>query len=389
MTQRRAVLIILDGVGIGAAHDAAQYGDAGSNTLGNTARALGGLDLPHLAALGLGCVAAIDGVPAAKVATAAFGSLQPASPGKDSTTGHWEICGVQLEHPFPVYPEGFPPNVIAAFEQATGRPVIGNIAASGTEIIARYAADQRRTGAWIVYTSADSVFQIAADEGVIPLPELYAACTMARALLVEPHNVSRVIARPFVREADGYRRTANRRDYSLPPPRETLLDALAAAAIPRRGIGKVDDLFAGRGISSVHTPNNAAGIAAIAAFVRGSESGLCFANLVDFDQLYGHRNDVAGFYGALREFDRAVPALLGALREDDLLIITADHGNDPTTPSTDHSRERVPILVAGERVTGCDLGERPTFADAGATIAEWFAVPYAGRGRSFLNEIMA
>lgn len=389
MSARRAILLVLDGVGIGAAHDAADYGDAGSDTLGNLARAVGGLQLPHLEALGLGCIAPLQGVRCALAPRGAFGSMQPASAGKDSTTGHWELCGVHLEKPFPVYPDGFPPDVTDAFARATGRAVIGNIAASGTEIIERYAEEQRRTGAWIVYTSADSVFQVAADEGLIPLAELYAACEVARAQLVAPHNVSRVIARPFVKDGATYRRTANRRDYSVAPPDETLLDGLARSGISRRGVGKVDDLFARRSIEALHTENNDHGIAAILEFVRQAESGLCFANLVDFDQQYGHRNDVAGFYGALRGFDSAIPTLVDALREDDLFIITADHGNDPTTPSTDHSRERVPLLATGSRVQPASLGERPTFSDAGATIADWFRVPYTGRGRSFLSEVTA
>ncbi|MEW5919022.1 MAG: phosphopentomutase, partial [Gemmatimonadota bacterium] len=355
---RRAVLLVLDGVGIGAAHDAEQYGDAGSNTLGNVAQAVGGLDLPHLAALGLGCIAPLAGVAPAEKPLGAYGSMQPASAGKDSTAGHWELCGVHLTRPFPVYPDGFPASVIAAFERATGRAAIGNIAASGTAIIEQFADEQRRTDAWIVYTSADSVFQIAADEELIPLDELYAACLKARLLLAEPHNVSRVIARPFVREGTTYRRTENRRDFALAPPEDTLLDVLAREGIARYGIGKVDDLFAHRALAAQHTSGNSEGIARIAEFIRNADSGLCFANLVDFDQLYGHRNDVAGFYGALREFDRAVPSLLSALREDDLLIITADHGNDPTTPSTDHARERVPLLAAGPRLTPRALGER-------------------------------
>jgi phosphopentomutase len=313
--------------------------------------------------------------------------MQPASAGKDSTAGHWELCGVHLTRPFPVYPQGFPADVISAFAQATGRSVIGNVAASGTAIIQQLAAEQRQSGAWIVYTSADSVFQIAADEDLIPLDELYSACVKARLLLREPHNVSRVIARPFVQVAGAYRRTENRRDYSLAPPEDTILDVLAREGIPRAGVGKVDDLFAHRAISAYHTASNAEGIAKIGDFIRNADSGLCFANLVDFDQLYGHRNDVAGFYGALREFDGALPPLLSALREDDLLIITADHGNDPTTPSTDHARERVPLLVAGPRIQAMDLGERPTFSDAGATIAEWFGVQHAGRGSSFLSEV--
>jgi phosphopentomutase len=389
MSARRAILLVLDGVGVGAAHDAAQYGDEGSDTLGNLARAVGGLDVPNLEALGLGCIAPLEGVNPAVAPRGAYGSMQPASAGKDSTTGHWELCGVHVERPFPVYPRGFPAEVTEAFAQATGRPVIGNIAASGTEIIERYAEEQRRTSAWIVYTSADSVFQIAADEDCIPLTELYAACEIARTQLVPPHNVARVIARPFVSEGGSYRRTANRRDFSLAPTGETLLDTLARSGIERRGVGKVDDLFAGRSIQSLHTENNDQGIAALVAFAREAESGLCFANLVDFDQQYGHRNDIAGFYGALRGFDRAIPTLVDALREEDLLIITADHGNDPTTPSTDHSRERVPLLVAGPRIHPRPLGERRTFSDAGASIAAWFGVSYGGRGRSFLSEVTA
>ncbi|HEV8364476.1 MAG TPA: phosphopentomutase [Gemmatimonadaceae bacterium] len=389
MSARRAILLVLDGVGIGAAHDAAHYGDEGSDTLGNIARAVGGLELPHLEALGLGCIAPLAGVSASITPRGAFGCMQPASSGKDSTTGHWELCGVHLERPFPVYPNGFPSDVTDAFAHATGRAVIGNIAASGTEIIERYAEEQRRTGAWIVYTSADSVFQVAADEGIIPLAELYAACEVARAQLVAPHNVSRVIARPFLTEAGSYRRTANRRDFSVAPVAETLLDMLARSGVDRRGVGKVDDLFARRNIQAVHTENNDQGIAAILAYVREAESGLCFANLVDFDQQYGHRNDIAGFYGALRGFDRAIPTLVDALREDDLLIITADHGTDPTTRSTDHSRERVPLLVVGPRIAARSLGERSTFSDAGATVADWFRVPYTGRGRSFLSEVTA
>lgn len=390
MIPKRAILLVLDGVGIGEAHDAAAYGDAGSDTLGNLSRAVGGLQLPHLESLGLGCIAPLQGIRQASKPRAAFGCLQPASAGKDSTTGHWELCGVHLERPFPVYPNGFPPDVIDRFASATGRGVVGNIPASGTAIIERYAHEQRRSGSWIVYTSADSVFQIAADEHCIPLPELYRACEVARAQLVAPHNVSRVIARPFVSEGRGsYRRTANRRDYSVAPTAETLLDDLARAGVARQGVGKVDDLFARRNILAQHTQNNDEGIAAIMSFVRGAESGLCFANLVDFDQQYGHRNDTAGFYGALRGFDRAIPTLVDALREEDLLIITADHGNDPTTPSTDHSRERVPLLIAGPRINPCALGERPTFSDVGATIADWFRVPYTGRGRSFLGEVTA
>ena len=385
---KRAAIIILDGVGIGEAPDAAKYGDTGSDTLGNVARVSGGLKLPRLEHLGLGNIRPLEGVARRGDAAGAWGTMLPASAGKDSTAGHWEIAGVHLDRPFPTYPHGFPADVIDRFSRDTGRGVIGNVVGSGTDVINRFAAEQRETGGWIVYTSADSVFQVAADEGVVPLAELYRACEMARAMLEPPHDVSRVIARPFVAQDGGYRRTANRRDYSIAPPGETLLDALATAGIPRTGVGKVDDLFAGRSIASTHTASNAEGISGIKNWLSGAESGFLFVNLVDFDQLYGHRNDVAGFYGALREFDAALPSITSRLKEDDLLFITADHGNDPTTPSTDHARERVPLLVAGMRVVPRDLGERGTFSDLGATVAEWFGLSFRGRGTSFLAELI-
>lgn len=384
---KRVALIVLDGVGIGAAPDAADYGDVGSHTLANTARAVGGLQLPALERLGLGLLTPIDGVADDLPPAAAFGILQPASAGKDSTTGHWELAGVLLDRPFPTYPHGFPAEVVEAFARATGRPVIGNVVASGTDIIERYADEQARTGAWILYTSADSVFQIAAHEAVIPLAELYAACETARALLVPPHDASRVIARPFDGVPRAYGRTANRRDYSIAPPAETLLDALAAAGIARTGVGKIDDLFAGRSITSTHTSGNVEGVAEIATWLREASGGFLFANLVDFDQLYGHRNDAPGFAQALREFDDALPALLAMLRPDDLLIVTADHGNDPTTPSTDHARECVPVLIVGPAVRPVSVGVRLTFADVGATIADAFGLGFRGRGSSFLRVI--
>lgn len=386
---RRAAVVVLDGVGVGAAPDADAYGDVGSDTLGNVARAEGGLRLPHLEALGLGNVAPIEGVAPRASAGAAWGTLRPRSAGKDSTTGHWEIAGVELRRPFPTYPHGFPPEVVDAFAARTGRPVLGNVAASGTGVLDRYGAEHERTGAWILYTSADSVFQVAAHEQVVPLAELYAACETARAMLVAPHDVSRVIARPFTGRAGAYERTSNRRDYSVAPPGETLLDALAAAGVPRAGVGKVDDLFAGRAITAAHTRGNADGIERIAGWLEGGQGGFLFANLVDFDQLYGHRNDVAGFHAALREFDAAVPRLVRALREDDLLFITADHGNDPTTASSDHARERVPLLAVGPRVRPVSVGERATFADLGATVAEWLGVGFRGTGESFLAGIVA
>jgi len=385
---RRAIIIILDGVGIGEAPDAARYGDSGSDTLGNLARACGGLALPRLERFGLGNIRPLEGMRRRGDAVGAWGTMRPASAGKDSIAGHWEIAGVHLDSAFPTFPRGFPREVIEKFSRETGRAVIANVVGSGTDVIDRYAAEQRATGSWIVYTSADSVFQIAADEQVIPLDELYRACEIARKMLVPPHDVSRVIARPFEGAPGGYRRTANRRDYSIEPPSETLLDALSKAGIPRAGVGKVDDLFAGRSLTSRHTASNAEGISGIKGWLSSAESGFLFANLVDFDQLYGHRNDVAGFYGALREFDAALPSITSRLKEDDLLFITADHGNDPTTPSTDHARELVPLLVGGMHVVPRDLGERDTFSDLGATVAEWFGLSFRGRGKSFLSELV-
>jgi phosphopentomutase len=385
---RRAAIVVLDGVGAGAAPDAAQYGDVGSDTLGNVARAVGGLSLPHLESAGLGNISAIAGVAPNPAARGAWGIMTPQSAGKDSTTGHWEIAGVHLAKPFPTYPNGFPPDVVAEFEERTGRRVIGNVVGSGTAVIDRFGPEHIDTGAWILYTSADSVFQIAAHEQVIPLDELYKGCEIAREMLVPPHDASRVIARPFVGAPGAFTRTTNRRDYSIVPPAETLLDALEAASIPRHGVGKVDDLFAGRGIQAAHTADNAEGIAAIGAWLSGAPSGLLFANLVDFDQAFGHRNDVPGFYGALRQFDAALPGLLAHLREDDLLFITADHGNDPTTPSTDHARECVPLLALGRRVRPGSLGVRSTFSDLGATVGEWLGVPFRGRGTSFLPTLV-
>jgi phosphopentomutase len=386
---RRATILVLDGVGIGEAPDAGEYGDIGSNTLGNIARAVGGMRLPALQRAGLGNIAPLAGVAPADRPQGAWGVMVPRSSGKDSTTGHWEIAGVHLERPFPTYPHGFPRSVVDQFARRTGRGVIGNIAGSGTEIIDRFGPEHERSGDWILYTSADSVFQVAAHEHLIPLDELYAACELAREMLVAPNDVSRVIARPFVGSEGAYTRTKNRRDFSIAPPKPTLLDALAAAGVARAGVGKVDDLFAGRAIRSRHTANNREGIAAIGEWLAGAESGLLFANLVDFDQQFGHRNDIPGFYEALREFDAALPSLVSALREDDLLFITADHGNDPTTPSTDHARECVPVLVLGPRVAGVTIGRRQTFSDLGATVAEWLGVSFAGPGVSFLRTFLA
>jgi phosphopentomutase len=314
--------------------------------------------------------------------------MEPASAGKDSTTGHWEIAGVHLAKPFPTYPNGFPDDVVGKFTQLTGRGVLGNVVGSGTDVLDLYGPEHMQTGKWILYTSADSVFQIAAHEDVIPLAELYKACDIARQMLVPPHDVSRVIARPFEGKPGAFKRTAHRRDYSIQPPEPTLLDALAESRIDRYGVGKVDDLFAGRSIVAQHTASNVEGIDLIARWVESDKSGLLFANLVDFDQLYGHRNDVAGFYNSLREFDFELPSLTSALREDDLLFITADHGNDPTTDSTDHAREKAPLLAIGRHVRPVNLGVRETFSDLGATVAEWLGVSFRGKGESFLAELI-
>ena len=386
---RRAAIVVLDGVGIGEAPDAGDYGDRGSDTLGNLSRSVGGFSLPTLERAGLGNVAPLAGMAPAADAVGAWGKMVPQSAGKDSTTGHWEIAGVHLARPFPTYPRGFPSEVVSGFEARSGRRTIGNLAASGTAVIDRFGPEHEKTGALILYTSADSVFQLAAHEDVVPLAELYQACAVAREMLVAPNDVSRVIARPFVGKPGAYTRTKNRRDFSIAPPSETLLDALAVAGVPRSGVGKVDDLFAGRAIASRHTASNADGMAAILEWLSAGEQGLLFANLVDFDQAFGHRNDTAGFYGALREFDAALPKLLASLKGDDLLFITADHGNDPTTASTDHARECVPLLVLGPRVRPGSVGTRSTFSDLGATVAEWLGTAFRGRGTSFLTQAIA
>lgn len=387
---RRAAIIVLDGAGIGEAPDAAAYGDAGSDTLGHVIEKMAPAALENLHEAGLGNIRPIKGLDAVVNPGAAVGVMSPTAAGKDSTTGHWEIAGVRISMPFPTFPTGFPAPLLAEFADRTGRGVTGNVVGSGTDVMARFGEEHLRTGSWIVYTSADSVFQIAAHEAVIPLPELYAGCEVAREMLVAPNNVSRVIARPFVGQPGSFRRTANRRDFSVQPPSETLLDALAAAGIERSGVGKVDDLFAGRSIKSKHTSGNAEGIRLIQEWLGSTaNTGFLFANLVDFDQLYGHRNNVPGFFGALREFDAALPTLRRALSEEDLLFITADHGNDPTTASTDHARENVPLLAFGAAIrTGNTIGHRTTFADLGATVAEWFGLGFRGAGTSFLAQVL-
>jgi phosphopentomutase len=385
----RLTLIVLDSVGIGELPDAERYGDKGSNTLANTARAVGGLNLPNLGRLGLGNILAIEGVPPVKQPLAAYGRMAEASAGKDTTTGHWEIAGLLLERPFPVYPHGFPPEIIEPFEKRIGRPVLGNRAASGTAIIEELGEEHIKTGYPIVYTSADSVFQIAAHEEVIPVNELYGMCRVARELLTGPHAVGRVIARPFVGKPGAFKRTDRRRDFSLPPPAPTVLDLLTQNGFSVLAVGKIEDIFAGRGITeAIHTKDNMDGVDRTIACMRRLERGLIFTNLVDFDMLYGHRNNPRGYAAALEAFDRRLPEILSAVRPDEVLIITADHGCDPTTSSTDHSREYVPLLVYGPLVEpGVNLGTRSTFSDVAASVAEFFGLSYP-RGTSFAREVV-
>lgn len=384
---RRFLWIVLDSVGIGEMPDAADYGDAGSDTLGNLAKARP-LRLPNLGALGLGNIRPLQGIPQAPEPTAAFGRCALASPGKDTTTGHWEMVGIHLEKPFPVYPDCFPPEIIHAFESSVGRKTLGNCPASGTEIIQRLGDEHVRTGAPIVYTSADSVFQIAAHEEVIPLPELYRMCQIARELLRDKHEVGRVIARPFVGQSGHYTRTANRKDFAVPPPTGMLLDQLAERGIDVHGIGKISDVFLGRGICrSEKTKSNAEGMAATLAAMDVTTDGLIFVNLVDFDQNFGHRNDIEGYARALEEVDAWLPNLLRTTKPGDAVILTADHGCDPTTPSTDHSREYVPLLIFGG-APGVNLGTRSTLSDIGQTVAQNFGAHIA-HGESFLRELTA
>ena len=378
---------MLDSVGCGELPDAGAYGDEGSNTLGNIAREIK-LRIPHLRSLGLGRVVDLGDGDGGEP-RAAFGRMAESSAGKDSVTGHWEMMGIVLDHPFATFPHGFPPEIINKFEERIGRRTIGNVVASGTEIIERLGAEHVRTGSPIVYTSADSVFQIAAHEDVIPVVDLYRMCEIAFEI-VAPLNVGRVIARPFVGSDGAFIRTANRHDYALTPPANTLLDLLTSRGVPVTSIGKVRDLFGGRGITrAVPARSDSEGLDHVLEVIRSKRSGLVFANLVDFDTLYGHRNDVEGYARNLERFDERLGEVLTALHESDLLIISADHGNDPTTPSTDHSREYVPVLLTGAGVRpGVDLGTRRTFADLGQTLAANFGVGPLASGTSFLEEIV-
>jgi phosphopentomutase len=381
------MVLVLDGVGIGALPDAGRYGDEGSDTLGHVAAEIG-LHVPVLRTLGLDRVARLGGAPA--VVVGACGRLAEVSAGKDSVTGHWELMGVVLEHPFPTFPSGFPVGLIAEFERRIGRGTIGNVVASGTEVIERLGPEHLRTGKPIVYTSADSVFQLAAHEDVIPVAEQYRMCDIAFDVAARGAGVGRVIARPFVGAPGSFRRTVNRHDYALEPVGDTLLDWLTRSGVGVTAIGKIADLFAGRGVAkAVSTSSDEDGIVKLRAAMSETATGLIFANFVDFDTLYGHRNDVAGYAANLERFDERLGGVLDELHDQDLLVVTADHGNDPSTPSTDHSREYVPLLVVGPRVRpGVDLGTRASFADVGQTIAENFGVGPLSHGTSFLEDIV-
>jgi phosphopentomutase len=392
---QRAIVVVLDSVGIGELPDAADYGDGGSNTVGNIARQVH-LEIPTLRRLGLGRLVTLDDSPRTGAShqrggapQACYGRMAEASSGKDSVTGHWELMGIVLDRAFPVFPQGFPPDAVRDFEARIGRRTLGNRVASGTQIIDELGEEHVRTGAPIVYTSADSVFQIAAHEEVVPPKELYRFCEAAFDIVCRGMGVGRVIARPFVGKPGRFQRTTNRRDFALTPPAETLLDVLKATGIEVVAIGKIEDLFAGRGMTqAVHTSSDEDGMDRIEQSMKTTTRALIFANLVDFDTVYGHRNDVAGYAANLERFDRRLAGLIPRLRPDDLLIVTADHGNDPTTPSTDHSREYVPLLVTGSAVRAAqDLGTRRTFADLGQTLAAIFGVPPLANGTSFLAAI--
>ncbi len=386
----RVAVVVLDGVGVGALPDAADFGDEGSDSVGNTARVVGGLALPHMGRLGLGNLTDVQGVPPVSDTLGAYGRMAEVSAGKDSTVGHWELMGVVSERPLPTYPHGFPPGLIEEYERRIGRKTLGNIAISGTVIIDRLGEEHVRTGWPIVYTSADSVFQVAAHEEVIPLDELYRLCQIAREMLTGEHGVGRVIARPFVGVPGSFVRTKNRRDFSLEPPERTLLDRLVEVGQDVVGVGKVDDLFAKRGFTTCHhTVDNMVAAEKVVELLSGDWQGLILANLIEFDMLYGHRNNPEGYARALEVFDAQLPRIMEAMKSGDVLFIVADHGNDPTTPSTDHSREYVPLLVYGGRVkAGVAVGTRESFADLGATIAELLGIGPLPHGTSFVREIV-
>jgi phosphopentomutase len=386
---KRAILVVLDGVGVGANPDARAYGDDGASSLEHCAQAVGGLELPNLGRIGLGNITPILGTPPAENALGSYGRMVEKAAGKDSTTGHWEMTGVVLHKPFPTYPHGFPASLVKQFEKAIGREVLGNKAASGTEIIKELGEEHLRTGRPILYTSADSVFQLAAHQDVIPLEELYNMCRIARGMLTGEHAVGRVIARPFAGTPGNFTRTEHRRDFSLPPVGTTLLDVLKDGGKEVIGIGKIEDLFAGRGLTRRdHTETNKDGMAATLRWLERDFTGLLFVNLVEFDMLWGHRRDSQGYAQALRDVDKWFAQVQKVMRAEDAIFFAADHGNDPTYRGSDHTREQVPLLAYGQPVrAGVNLGMRSTFADLGQTVAQAFDVSPLVAGTSFAHEI--
>lgn len=386
---KRVFLIVLDSVGIGEMPDAGQYGDKGSNTLAAAASSRF-FDMPNMARLGLFNIDGVTCRPCVKAPSGALARMTEVSRGKDTTIGHWEIAGIQSEKPLPTYPNGFPNDVITEFERQTGRKILCNKPYSGTDVIRDYGQKHVETGALIVYTSADSVFQIAAHEEVVPVEELYRYCEIARKMLVGEHGVGRVIARPFIGAYPDFKRTANRHDFSLQPPQTTMLDQLLKAGMDVIAVGKINDIFAGKGISRfMRTKGNEEGIERTIELTKQDFNGLCFINLVDFDMLYGHRNDVEGYAKALTTFDKRLPEITANLRPDDILMITADHGCDPATPSTDHSREYTPLVLFGEGIkAGVNLGTRLTFSDIGATVLDCFGIKPEIKGNSLLQQIL-
>lgn len=390
MKINRFFVIVLDGVGVGESPDSVEYGDQGSNSLGNTAHLVGGLNLPNMEAIGLGNLTEIKGVPPRIKTSGAYGKCQEQSKGKGSVVGHWELMGIHTKQAFPTYPKGFPEEVLEPFRRLSGRDVLGNKAASGTEIIKELGMAHMETGSLIVYTSADSVFQIAANESVIPITELYSICEKTRNLLTGKHAVGRVIARPFIGDSpDTFRRTSHRKDYPLLPPTPTVMDKLIRAGYSVYATGKIDDLFGHRGITKTHhTVDNVESISAGINFLKEDFQGLIFSNLIEFDMTYGHRNDFNGYAKKLEEFDAYIPEIRAAMSDRDVAMIVADHGVDPTTPSTDHSREYIPLLIFGEQVKpSANLGIRSTYADVGATIGDNFNLSAPEIGNSFLGEI--
>lgn len=386
----RVILIVLDSVGVGELPDAAEYGDKGSNTVGNIVKVCGGIDIPYLSRLGMGKIDGINYLPVPQNIEGSYARMAEVSKGKDTITGHWEMAGIQLEYPFPTYPEGFSKDILEKFEKLTGRGVLANCVASGTEIIKVYGEEHMKTGKLIVYTSADSVFQIAAHEEIVPLDELYKICRIARDILHGENMVGRVIARPFLGQPGSFARTTNRRDFSAEPTSDTILDKIKQKGLDVIAVGKIEDIFSKKGITEAeHTKSNMNGVDVTLDYIKKQNRGIIFTNLVDFDMLFGHRNNVDGYKQALEEFDKRLPEIMSAMRGDDMLIITADHGCDPTTPSTDHSREHVPLLLYGHNINSdVNLGTRKTFSDLASTIAEIFDIENVFPGESFLKAIL-